>query len=298
MRLVCPNCSAEYEVDASVIPSAGRDVQCSNCGHGWFQGPPGAERTPPLPAADQHDSGERPRPARSRVAIQRTSRPADSTESPRAASTSTPSDLSSDLPMPNLPHLAQPRRKVDEQVLRVLRAEAEREEKMRRGEAVEDFYPQAELPLDGAAPRQSMRIPSDPRDLPDEELLPSGTIGRRRKPAGKTVLPDIEEINSSLRASSERADSVPAYVEIDQRLKRVRRGQGFRLGFGLVLLGMAIALIGYVFAPEIAARFPETVTYLEVYVTEVNKLRVMLDSAVRDGIAWLSRIVAENSGGA
>jgi predicted Zn finger-like uncharacterized protein len=37
MRLQCPNCDAEYEVDASAIPYEGRDVQCSNCGHGWFQ---------------------------------------------------------------------------------------------------------------------------------------------------------------------------------------------------------------------------------------------------------------------
>ena len=37
MRLICPNCDAEYEVDASAIPYDGRDVQCSNCGHAWFQ---------------------------------------------------------------------------------------------------------------------------------------------------------------------------------------------------------------------------------------------------------------------
>ncbi|WP_395004864.1 zinc-ribbon domain-containing protein [Cypionkella sp.] len=40
MRLVCPNCDAEYEVEASVIPEGGRDVQCSNCGHAWFQTSP------------------------------------------------------------------------------------------------------------------------------------------------------------------------------------------------------------------------------------------------------------------
>ena len=40
MRLVCPNCDAEYEVDTSAIPLAGRDVQCSNCGHAWFQAHP------------------------------------------------------------------------------------------------------------------------------------------------------------------------------------------------------------------------------------------------------------------
>ena len=37
MRLVCPNCGAQYEVDDAVIPPNGRDVQCSNCAHSWFQ---------------------------------------------------------------------------------------------------------------------------------------------------------------------------------------------------------------------------------------------------------------------
>lgn len=39
MRLVCPNCSAQYEIDGSMIPEEGRDVQCSNCGHTWFELP-------------------------------------------------------------------------------------------------------------------------------------------------------------------------------------------------------------------------------------------------------------------
>jgi len=39
MRLVCPNCAAQYDVDDRVIPEGGRDVQCSNCGHSWFQTP-------------------------------------------------------------------------------------------------------------------------------------------------------------------------------------------------------------------------------------------------------------------
>lgn len=37
MRLICPNCVAQYEVDEDVIPAEGRDVQCANCGHNWFQ---------------------------------------------------------------------------------------------------------------------------------------------------------------------------------------------------------------------------------------------------------------------
>ncbi|MGB5871974.1 MAG: zinc-ribbon domain-containing protein, partial [Albidovulum sp.] len=37
MRLICPNCDAQYEVEDAVIPDEGRDVQCSNCGTTWFQ---------------------------------------------------------------------------------------------------------------------------------------------------------------------------------------------------------------------------------------------------------------------
>ncbi len=37
MRLVCPNCEAKYEVPDDAIPDTGRDVQCANCGHAWFQ---------------------------------------------------------------------------------------------------------------------------------------------------------------------------------------------------------------------------------------------------------------------
>ncbi|MDG1102854.1 MAG: zinc-ribbon domain-containing protein, partial [Ascidiaceihabitans sp.] len=37
MRLICPNCDAQYEVPTEVVPTEGRDVQCSNCGQTWFQ---------------------------------------------------------------------------------------------------------------------------------------------------------------------------------------------------------------------------------------------------------------------
>ncbi|TCL08521.1 putative Zn finger-like uncharacterized protein [Shimia isoporae] len=40
MRLICPNCGAQYEVPDDVIPAEGRDVQCSNCGDTWFQAHP------------------------------------------------------------------------------------------------------------------------------------------------------------------------------------------------------------------------------------------------------------------
>lgn len=58
MRLVCPNCGAQYEVDERVIPDAGRDVQCSACGHAWYQQPSGrpeSEDLAPASADEQLD---------------------------------------------------------------------------------------------------------------------------------------------------------------------------------------------------------------------------------------------------
>ncbi|MGB1034571.1 MAG: zinc-ribbon domain-containing protein, partial [Primorskyibacter sp.] len=39
MRLTCPNCRAQYDVPDTAIPEDGRDVECSNCAHSWFQSP-------------------------------------------------------------------------------------------------------------------------------------------------------------------------------------------------------------------------------------------------------------------
>ena len=37
MRLVCPNCKANYEIPSNAVPIGGREVKCDSCGHSWFQ---------------------------------------------------------------------------------------------------------------------------------------------------------------------------------------------------------------------------------------------------------------------
>ena len=298
MRLICPNCSAEYEVDVSVIPPNGRDVQCSNCANTWFEPHPDqakatAEATgqAPKPRRPQraqpeiniHRSGDAAQtPARrSRVAAQRAARDGEA-----------PAELADEPPLTTTPQ----RREIDPDVLRVLREEAAHDARARRGEPMES---QEELALAGAAPRQSRRIPTDPRDLPDEDLVPSGTIGPRRVSsdggARSDMLPDIEEINSSLRASTDRKTSVPAYVEVEERLKKVRRGQGFRLGFSLMLLIAATGIFAYLFAPEISIRFPQAEPYMTAFTTEVNTARGWLDTTIRGLSEQITQLIADNS---
>jgi len=74
MRLTCPNCSAQYEVPDDVIPEEGRDVQCSNCDHTWFQAkhptdapaepePVAAAEPSPEPVPEQDVADPEPKPS-------------------------------------------------------------------------------------------------------------------------------------------------------------------------------------------------------------------------------------------
>lgn len=309
MRLVCPNCSAEYEVDVSVIPAEGRDVQCSNCAHTWFEPHPDQAKAPAIDAETPAEPAQpaRPRRVQPRVTVTRAEelnnpQPAPQPEPQRrsrvaAERAARTQEESTSFPEQDPSLRTAPKRNVDPNVLQVLREEAEHEASLRRGETPEPIESQSEMALAGAAPRQSRRTLTDPRDVPDDELVPSGTIGPRRvtRSGRKEMLPDIEEINSSLRASTDRKTSVPAYVEVEERLNKVRRGQGFRMGFSLVLIVAAIGTFVYAFTPEISARVPQAEPFLSTYVAEVNNARGWLDTTVRTFSAQISEFIADNS---
>ena len=139
MRLICPNCGAQYEIDAALVPDAGRDVQCSACGQTWFQ------RRETSEEAVMEEAG---------VTAPLPDPPADAPEddpAPEPETTEPDAPEMDDLPEP-------PRqRRPDQAALAILREEAEREAEARRREA-QGLETQGDLGLSGEAPGRGTRV--------------------------------------------------------------------------------------------------------------------------------------------
>jgi predicted Zn finger-like uncharacterized protein len=296
MRLVCPNCDAQYEVDDAAIPLAGRDVQCSNCGHAWFQPHPSVEAEMALEEEifePLDDLPEAPPPPGLRAATVAATAPAADDEEGEAA------DWAREAPVaPPDPVEVPPRRRViDEQVLAVLREEAEREAAVRRTEAPAGVEMQPDLGLPPPVPqvpasvlaaRERFRdLSADPDDEQDRFDDPPHRAASRRE-----LLPDIEEINSTLRSSSE-----PRIEETDAELMEFpdtdTGRQGFRSGFVLMIVISVGLWMAYTMAPRIVQQMPATEGPMKSYVATVDSLRVGLDNALRKASAQLRSLSGE-----
>jgi len=356
MRLICPNCGAQYEVDDAVIPEAGRDVQCSACGQLWFQkshamleaeaeempealaAPEGwdipEEEDAPLPdeTAPEVEPAVSPTPekgpearaeaeahddaafaaALAEIAAEET--PAEVAQAGEAIAEPAPAPEPEPDPAPEPAPAAEPaappqRRTLDDSLLAILREEAEREARARRAEGTAPLETQEEMnlapPPTAAASRAAAKLAAiaaapAARTVPDfsdlstpveeleeerfadlnerEDTTPGGA------PRGRGRLPDIEQINSTLRASADRAGEAAAH-DTPQVLARQR--SGFRLGFTLVM-GLAVVLAAlYSFAPRLGAAMPPLAPALGAYVGAVNDGRVWLDSQLRGVIETL-----------
>lgn len=244
MRLTCPNCNARYDVDDSLVPPEGRDVQCSNCATTWFQ------------------PGNRAR-----------------MEEPEAPGTAE----------------AAPRRDLDPALRDILREERDREEKLRRAAApVEE---QEEMALDQApAPRLQDPNPDLSQEADAEVAAIRQMVAEDRAPeasrrhGGRDLFPDIEQINSTLRATTDRNAGERTTSDIDTMDVRPRRKRGFRLGFLVVMLTAAAAIGAYAYAPQINAALPQSRPFLTPYVAQVNDLRFRLDDAVQSLVARLGAL--------
>lgn len=277
MRLICPNCDAQYEVDGSAIPEAGRDVQCSNCGHAWFQMREPEESDP---------SAE----------LYREPEPAETVPVPAAlAQTDADDPEDDDEPLTTSPAPEPARRTLDESVLAVLREEAEREKAARRAEAsgiemqgdlglpppVSPAVGSAAAAAAAAAAASSVMSPTEKRlaSMKGEPVPPPRPAARR------DLLPDIEEINSTLRPTE-----VTAEPDGTSLAPEKAEASGFRSGFVLMLIVAAVAVALYGMAPQLSQQIPGAAEALQGYVSAVDSARAMLDSLMRRATGALNGI--------
>jgi predicted Zn finger-like uncharacterized protein len=285
MRLICRNCDAQYEVDNAAIPPDGRDVQCSGCGHAWFQ-----MRADAVPALRPQVSAPVD-PAGPDLAAAMWSDPGVLTQDVPART----EPLTDEGPPPILPEAQEDaglrRRGLDDTVLEVLREEAAREAAVRRAEAPPPIEVQTDLGL-ASPPPPPLLAPSvflaarerfadlsvSPDELTSEDDMQPLPASRRE------LFPDIEEINSTLRASSEpRGDESEAetetYVEADRR--------GFRTGFVMIILIAVLLSLLYAMAPRIVAAVPASEGAMQAYVDGVDWARLGVDAALQSAIQAL-----------
>jgi len=257
MRLTCPNCEAQYEVDESVIPEGGRDVQCSNCGTTWLQ----------FSAAELQAAALKPQLA-----------DIDATDEDWAREEAAVAAVAATM---NPPESAPKRRTLDDAVLNVLREEAEREKHARQAEG-SSIETQGDLGLvSPEAPSPS--APDSPLPPATDETLDTAIVSRATR---RELLPDIEEINSTLRATSERRGEAASY-DAPETLRQ--RRNGFRKGFLTSLGVMILLLLPYIFAGTLAARFPATAPALGRYSAGIDAVRIWLDSQMKSTTASMQK---------
>lgn len=324
MRLICPNCDAQYEVDDQVIPDGGRDVQCSNCGHTWFQMPAHLDtETPEEFGFASHDDASEPLPsgtplsaeeelaaAQAEIEAPSVSEPIEDAAQPPEPEVTEPvqappavetwddapavepdfspeaedaslheaiadaqiQDVEDNPPAPP----ERPQTVVSEDIKDLLREEAAYNDAF-SDRPTDGLDSQPDLGIDEAqaSSDQAMREKMARLrglDPADPALTSAGVAanGKRRE-----LLPDIEEINSTLSADDEREADGTVLGEEDRRV-RAKRG-GFKSVFALLVIAAALLVGLYVLAPSIAESVPALAGPMETYVNAANDVRADLD---------------------
>lgn len=322
MRLTCPNCGARYEVDDSMIPAEGRDVQCSNCTTTWFQ--PGLRQQegatevevphpePPIDAAappveeEATESDTSPVEEVHEAAMEQDAVPSADEGGYYAdvdSSTAVDDRVSEDLP----------RREIDPEVRDVLREEAEREAELRRSDA-EGLQRQGEMALDQlpdepaspdldvtisdlvAQSKRDSEAEDEPAEKADEESVAETSAAEQEIAAAaaaaataaassrRDLLPDIEEINSTLRANEDRSAQEELTSDIETLTNRPNRRRGLRLGFAMILLIFTGLILLYSNASQVVERFPQTAGLMQGYVQQVDGLRMWIDGIAQGAL--------------
>ncbi|MBL4812529.1 MAG: zinc-ribbon domain-containing protein [Rhodobacteraceae bacterium] len=278
MRLICPNCDAQYELPDDVIPDEGRDVQCSGCGHTWFEasGDPVEMIAPPPPNEDApQDAAQAPATARREL-------PADVTkilreEAAHEAAARAANDSNS-VESQSGTASAAPHSAADHP------AEQPSDSNTQTSDAAQDTDHSAEAQRTEESRRRMARMRG--------ETAPAIGAAAAAVTRGE-MLPDIDEINSSLR---DEADAVTAQLAEEdtfaneQELAALKRRRGFRWGISLVLFILAALVLAYIYHDKISKILPQAEAPLASYHETVDQGRLWLDLKMQSTAAWLDGI--------
>jgi predicted Zn finger-like uncharacterized protein len=316
MRLICPNCGAQYEVPEEVIPETGRDVQCSNCGDTWFQNHPDHPEQEPLPQPapdlDQQDeqnvTWDSPEQEVEGTALDHTPAPEPEPEPEQESEPDHPPEpevasKDEDRPEDDSGTSEPPRRQLDPAIADVLREEAEHEQEARAAESG-GLETQPDLGLsqdpedDDRRTREARARMARLRGEPEDQTPASVPDAEDIDPSSRrNLLPDIDEINSSLDAgpATPKHETPEAETRHEPTYAPPKRS-GFRRGFAFAVLLGAILLAVYAFAPEITEAVPALAGPLEFYVETANQLRGLIDEQFGWLREWLRNMSSPANG--
>jgi predicted Zn finger-like uncharacterized protein len=165
MRITCPNCLAQYEIDGELLVPEGRDVQCSACDHVWFQPAPQRKPQRSLFDSEQHSPPPAPQPK-----------------------------------PPELPQTPRPQaRALDPAVTDILRDEARFEVEARRRDAGH-MEMQPDLGLLGGGP---WPVQPDPQSTEADQGGPAQPHSRANAGA-QQAFPDIDDVSATLEPIEKR----------------------------------------------------------------------------------------------
>lgn len=281
MRLTCPRCGAQYEIAPAAIPAAGREVECSACGHVWHQAGAPEQAAPHDPAP--YDPAARPalnRPLNESILSilrEETARelharegaaaePARDTQRDVAAAdagTAAAEPAGSDWPATTLTGKADDPAPVDAPGAPARPAPAAREAQAG-----------AEAPAIAAAPPPETPQPTEPELVanagpdPDKMEVPPDEAAQEPPPSPEPVAPSLPDA-AELAATLTRSGPAPAGKTTppqepeaspldDTKAAHVvpaaaaRRGAGYATGFGLAaMLALGVVTV-YALAPRVS----------------------------------------------
>ena len=175
-----------------------------------------------------------------------------------------------------------PQRQLDESVLAVLKEEAEREVEARRAEA-----PRMEMQTDMALEAPAKDASGLGAVAQRLARMKGAETARMVKPQTRAdVFPEIEEINSTLRASSEKRSGAAGATAATTSPQT--QASGFGSGFVLMLVLAVLLVTVYVMAPKIAQQIPAASAALTGFVQAVDLARLQLDQLLQSAIAFLN----------